>query len=77
MPMAHSPQDSGSEKYCSYCFENGLLKAEGQTLKEFQKKCYEGMRGHGAGHIKAWLFSKMIMFAPYWKNKRQILWVKK
>ena len=69
MPLSKDPKISGSEKYCSYCFSDGRVIAENMTLSEFQKKAYVGMTSRGQSRLVAWLFSKMIGFAPYWKNK--------
>jgi len=67
LPMAKDPKDSGSDKYCSYCYVNGKLLAENMTLKEFKKHSYEGMVKMGIGHFKAWFFAQFIGMAPYWK----------
>jgi hypothetical protein len=69
IPLSNDPKDSGSDKYCSNCFVNGKLLAEEMTLGEFQKKAYTGMVSGGHNKVVAWIFSKMIRFAPYWKNK--------
>lgn len=69
MPLSKDLKKSGSEKYCSYCFVNGRLVAEDMSLKEFQEKAYTGMVDRGQNKLIAWFFSKMIGFAPYWKNK--------
>ena len=37
MPLNKDPKESGSDKYCSYCFANGKLIAETMTLKELKK----------------------------------------
>lgn len=68
MPLKNDTKDSGSDKYCSYCYQDGKLLAEGLTLKEFQEKSYQGMKASGMNGIAAWFFSKMIKFAPYWKK---------
>ena len=69
MPLSKDPKNSGSEKYCSYCFVGGKLLAEGMSLKQFQEKSYQGMVEHGMNRIMAKLFSYMIRFAPYWRKK--------
>lgn len=71
MPADKDPKDSGSDKYCSYCFVNGKLIAEDMTLKEFKKHSYDGMVKSGMSGIKAWLFSQFIGMAPYWKSRSQ------
>lgn len=68
MPLAKDPSQSGSEKYCSYCFKDGKLCYEGTDVKEFKKKCYEGMLKKGMNPIKAKFFTWMIGFAPRWKK---------
>lgn len=72
MPMAKDPKNSGSDKYCSYCFVDGKLLAEGMTLQEFKKKAYEGMAKQGTNRLMAWFFSQFIRFVPYWKNSLRI-----
>lgn len=69
MPLAKDVKLSGSEKYCSYCYADGRLHAEGKSLKEFQRCSYEGMRKNGINPLMAWFFSQMIRFAPYWKAR--------
>jgi hypothetical protein len=69
MPMSKDPKESGSNKYCSYCYVNGKLVAEGMTFQEFRKKAYEGMAQQGMNKITAWVFSQFIRLAPYWKGK--------
>ncbi len=69
MPLSKDTKESGSDKYCSNCYVNGKLLADGMSLKEFQEKAYTGMVGGGHSKLVAWFFSKMIGFAPYWKSK--------
>jgi hypothetical protein len=69
MPMEKDPKNSGSDKYCSYCFVNGKLTAESMTLKDFKQKSYNGMIEMGMFKPKAWIFSQFIGMAPYWKSK--------
>lgn len=69
MPLSHDPKDSGSDLYCSYCYVDGKLLAEGMTRKEFQDKTCRAMIAHGMNKYVARLFSHLIRFAPYWKNK--------
>ena len=69
MPMTKDPKDSGSEKYCSYCFIDGKLIAENMTFKEFKKQSYEGMLKMDMNRFKASFFSQFIGMAPYWKLK--------
>ena len=69
MPLSKDTKESGSDKYCSYCFVDGNLLADGMTYEAFQRKAYNGMIEHGQNRIVAWCFSRMIRFAPYWKTK--------
>lgn len=69
MPLAEDLGKSGSDKYCSYCCKDGKLCYEGNDLKEFQKRAYEGMRKKGIGKFQAKFFTWMIRFAPRWKKK--------
>ena len=68
MPLAKDPGQSGSDKYCSYCFKNGKLCYEGDDVKEFQKVCYEAMVGKGMNKYLAKFYTWMIKFAPRWKK---------
>lgn len=69
MPLKKDPKDSGSDKYCSYCFVDGKLLAEDMSFKEFKRKSYEGMKQLGMGTLKAWFFAQFIGMAPYWKSR--------
>lgn len=71
MPLDKDPGPRESDKYCSYCFKDGKLTYEGNDLKEFQQKAYEGMRAKGMGVIQAKLFTFLIRFAPRWKAQKQ------
>lgn len=68
MPLDQDPGQSGSDKYCSYCYKDGKLCYEGSDLGEFQKIAYEKMREKGMGKMKASFFTFMIRFAPRWKK---------
>lgn len=69
MPFEKDKGIREDEKYCSLCFKDGKLCYEGNDLKEFQKRAKESMLKSGMSPFKAWLFTKMIAFAPRWKNK--------
>jgi hypothetical protein len=69
MPLSNDPIQSGSEKYCSYCFKDGKLLYEGNDLKEFQKHAYEGMLSQGMNKFTAKVLTWAIRFAPRWKKK--------
>lgn len=68
MPLDKDPGVSGNEKYCSNCWKDGKLCYEGNDLKEFQKKCYEGMREKGMNPLKAKFFTWMVRWAPRWRK---------
>ncbi len=75
MPLGKQFEDAGTEadgtksiRYCKYCYQNGKLMYEGD-LKTFQKIAYENMRKMGMNSLKAWVFTKMIAYAPRWKRK--------
>lgn len=72
MPFAKDTGRRESEKYCSLCFKNGKLCYEGNSLKEFQKACYESMIKSGIGPLKAKFFTFMIRFAPRWRNTQSV-----
>lgn len=69
MPFSKDDGKRESDKYCSLCYQNGHLNAEGISLSEFKNKCYEGMRRRGIGKIRAKFYAWMVGFSPYWKNK--------
>ncbi|HMQ11791.1 MAG TPA: zinc ribbon domain-containing protein [Oligoflexia bacterium] len=70
MPLKQDLKESGSDIYCSYCYVDGRLLAEGMTLKEFKEKAYQGMLLKNMNKYKAKFFSWMIGFAPYWKTRQ-------
>ena len=69
MPFSKDPGPRESERYCSYCFNNGKLCYEGTDVKVFQKASYEAMVGKGMNKLQAKFFTWLIRFAPRWKNK--------
>jgi len=70
MPLSKDLGKRESEKYYSYCFNNGKLCYEGNDVNEFKKKSYEGMRTHGVNPILAKFYTWLIGFAPRWKNQK-------
>lgn len=68
MPLGKDPVESGSDKYCSYCFKDGKLVYEGNDVNEFKKRAYEGMRSKGVNPIMAKFYTWMIGCAPRWKK---------
>lgn len=69
MPLSKDPGVSGSPKYCSYCYKDGKLCYEGNDLKEFQRRCYEGMLATGMNKWQAKFFAWTIRFAPRWRKR--------
>lgn len=67
MPFSKDPGKRESEKYCSYCYQNGRLLYEGTDLKEFQRISYQGMRENGVNPILAKFFCFAMRYAPRWK----------
>lgn len=70
MPFSKDTGVRENDKYCSLCFKGGKLCYEGNDLKEFQRIAYESMLSRGIWKPKAWFFTKMIAFAPRWKNNK-------
>lgn len=68
MPFSKDHWKRESEKYCSYCFQNGKLTYEWDDLKEFQALCYAGMKESGMNPIMAKIYTWMVRFAPRWKK---------
>lgn len=68
MPLSKDTGKRESEKYCSYCFQNGAFTCPGNDVKEFQRKSYEAMRAHGVNPLLARFYTFMIRFAPRWKK---------
>lgn len=73
MPLSKDPQGGGTnadgsktEKYCSYCYENGDFKFNG-TVTEFQEHCRMKMKEGGHSHFAAWLFSRGLKRLERWK----------
>lgn len=75
MPMKHDPQGGGtnadgskSEKYCSYCYQNGEFTFNGSVI-EFQDFCHKKMIDAGHGKFTAWLFTRGMKRLERWKKK--------
>lgn len=70
MPFKKDPKGTAREtqKYCSYCFENGKLNYEGTDLKEFKRAMTDAITARGESKVKAYLFAYMAGFAPRWKQ---------
>ena len=68
MPLAKDTGKRTSDKYCSYCYQNGKLFGDDNDLKGFQKTAYKSMRERGMNSLVAWFFAFSIRFAPRWKK---------
>lgn len=68
MPFDKDPGVRESDRYCSYCFNNGKLCYEGNDVNVFKKVSYENMVKGGMNKIKAKFFTWLIGFAPRWKK---------
>lgn len=73
MPLSKDPQGGGtnaegskSEKYCSYCYQNGKFTFNG-TVTEFQEHCRTKMKEGGHSGFMAWLFSRGLKRLERWK----------
>jgi hypothetical protein len=76
MPLGSDLENAGTEnngqksaQYCKYCYQDGKIQYDKNDIKEFQNLCYEGMLKNGMWKPRAWYYSWLIQFAPYWKNK--------
>jgi len=74
IPFNKDPQGSGtnadgskSEKYCSYCYQNGAFTFNG-TVAEMQEFCKEKMIEGGHSKFTAWLFSRGLNRLERWKK---------
>lgn len=56
------------EKFCSYCFYNGMLAYSGNDVHEFKKAMVDAIVARGENRIKAHFFAFMAGFAPRWKK---------
>ena len=68
MPFKNDPGVRTSERYCSYCFQDGKLTYTGSDLKEFQSLSYEGMIKRGMNRFLARIYAWSIRFAPRWRK---------
>ncbi len=74
MPLNKDPQAGGTnsdasknEKYCSYCYQNGVFTFTG-TAREMQEFCRQKMIEKGMSKFIAWLFTRGIPRLERWKN---------
>lgn len=75
MPMKKDPEKGGtnadgskSEKYCSYCYENGAFFQPDMTVKEMQAFCIDKMKEQGIPRFMGWLFTRNIPRLERWKK---------
>ena len=74
MPMAKDPGRGGtekdgskSEKYCSFCYEDGAFHNPDFSAKEMQAFCVEQMKKQGMNGMLAWLFTRGIPRLERWR----------
>ena len=62
-------EGSKSEKYCSYCYENGEFRFSDEinTASKMQKMCIKMMRENGMNGVIAWIFTRGIPRLERWK----------
>ena len=70
MPFRKDPGKRESDIYCSFCFKNGGFLYKGESLKEFKRYCYQGMRERGINRFLAGFYTFLIGFAPRWNKSR-------
>ena len=75
MPLNKDPQGGGtnddgskSNKYCSYCYQNGAFIHECNDVKEFQEHCRKAMIQSGCNKFFAWLFTRGMSRLERWKK---------
>ena len=75
MPLSKDPKKGGSnkdgsisEKYCSYCYEDGEFFYKGNDVKEFQEFCRKKMIESGHSKFVAWIYTRGMKRLPRWKN---------
>ena len=75
MPLSKDPQGGGtnadgttSEKYCSYCYQSGVLAGEKMTVGEFQEFVRQNMVESGHNRFIAWLFTRGYKRLERWKK---------
>ncbi len=75
MPLDKDPQGGGTnadgsktEKYCSYCYQNGEFTVKDCTVKEFQEHCRKMMIQGGYNKFLSWLFTRNMKRLERWKN---------
>ncbi len=75
MPLSKDPKNGGSEKdgsksekYCSYCYVNGVFVDNCKNSQEMQKLCIKMMTKNGMPKWVAWLFTRSIPGLERWKQ---------
>jgi len=73
MPLSKDPNGGGtnadgskSEKYCSYCYQQGAFTFNG-NVTEFQEHCRLKMIEGGHSRFMAWLYSRGLKRLERWK----------
>lgn len=78
MPMKKDPAGGGSEKdgtksekYCSYCYQNGEFKSlEIDTPAKMQKLCIEMMKKQKIPGFLGWILTRNIPKLERWKKSK-------
>jgi hypothetical protein len=69
MPFSKDSGVREDGRYCSYCYSDGTLHAEGMQLRDFKQLTFTAMREKGISWPMAKFYTWMIGFAPYWKER--------
>lgn len=76
MPLKQDEKGGGtnadqsiSNLYCSYCFENGEFIWKGNDVHAFQDFCKNKMIEGGHSRFISWLFTRGMKRLERWKNK--------
>jgi hypothetical protein len=75
MPMEMDPEKGGTNtdgtktnKYCSYCYQQGSFKDNFTSSAEMVKLVREKLAEMGYGPVKRWFYSSNIPRLERWKN---------
>ena len=73
MPLSKDPNGGGTNsfgsitnKYCSYCYQNGEFTFKGTVIK-FQEFCRSKMKKEGHSGFMAWYYTRGIRGLERWK----------
>ena len=76
MPLKRDPQNGGlnadgskSEKYCSYCYQNGAFTQPDITASDMQAFAKQKMKEMGFPGIIAGLYTKKVPKLERWKTR--------